>query len=109
MNRTFRLAAPLTLLLLSACGEKGNDAAQGSPGGEVLEGSISDAMLPLDTVRSQPPLAQQSGTASDKTNGRGGSSAPGGEASGDPETSAPQGEGTPAAAPPAPDATPAAE
>ena len=25
--------------------------------GEILPGSASDAMLPLDTVRSQPPLA----------------------------------------------------
>ncbi len=49
---------PLPLLaLLAGCG---SDSA--APGGapavpaEVMEGTISDAMLPLATVRSQPPL-----------------------------------------------------
>lgn len=49
---------PLPLLaVLAGCG---GDSA--SPGGspsapaEVMEGTISDAMLPLATVRSQPPL-----------------------------------------------------
>lgn len=53
--------APLTLaalLLLSACGGEAevsteNDGREAS--GEVLEGSISDAMLPTDQVRSQAP------------------------------------------------------
>lgn len=51
------LAAPL--LLLAACGDDtevstGDDGREAS--GEVLEGSISDAMLPVDDVRSQAPL-----------------------------------------------------
>lgn len=41
-----------TLLALSAC--KGRDA-QRSAAGEVLSGSVSDAMLPLDSATSQPP------------------------------------------------------
>ena len=44
-------AAPLT-----ACGEK-KPAVQAQAGGEILPGSISDEMLPLDTATSQPPLA----------------------------------------------------
>ena len=51
----------LPLSLLAACDgaqeeavEEGADAS-----GEVLEGSISDDMLPVDTLRSQPPLMRQ--------------------------------------------------
>ena len=49
------LALP-ALALLAACGDNGpaNDSRAAS--GEVLEGTISDAMLPVDTVRSEPPL-----------------------------------------------------
>ena len=51
------LPAPLALgLLLAAC----NDAPAGddsrSASGEVLEGTISDAMLPVERVQSEPPL-----------------------------------------------------
>lgn len=52
--------APLTLL--TACGGDTPDDAR-APSGEVLEGTISDSMLPLDTVRSQPPLAEPSAAA----------------------------------------------
>ena len=54
MNRPLILAA--LLFTLGACG-KGKE--QTSAGGEILPGSTSDAMLPLDTVRSQAPLAPQ--------------------------------------------------
>ena len=55
-----RLIAPALLaLLLSACG--GGDAKKaegaGTAQGEVLPGSVSDAMIPLDVVKSQAPLA----------------------------------------------------
>lgn len=58
--RTLALAAPL-LFALSACGDDPavdaeNDGREAS--GEVLEGTISDEMLPLDQVRSQAPLAE---------------------------------------------------
>lgn len=44
-------------LALGAC--QGEKAAKqgGNAEGEILPGSASDAMLPYDTVRSQPPLA----------------------------------------------------
>ena len=45
------------LALLAACGgdnTSGNDGRAAS--GEVLEGTISDEMLPVDRVRSEPPL-----------------------------------------------------
>lgn len=49
-------------LLLGACGEEAAEPAPAatddtSPEGDVLEGSISDEMTPLDELRSQaPPL-----------------------------------------------------
>jgi len=60
------IAAPL--VLLAACGDEPEPAADDarSATGEVLEGTISDAMLPLATVRSQPPLAApEAGEGSD--------------------------------------------
>ena len=54
-------AAFLALMLglgVGACqGEKAPE--QNGAAGEILPASVSDAMLPLDTVRSQPPLAPQ--------------------------------------------------
>lgn len=51
------LAVPA--LLLAACGsEKNKDDRTAS--GQVLQGSISDEMLPLDTVTSKPPLIKES-------------------------------------------------
>ena len=53
-----RLVALAPLALLAACngsGDKGPERKTAA--GEVLGGSISDSMLPLDTVQSQsPPL-----------------------------------------------------
>ncbi|QDH35935.1 hypothetical protein [Porphyrobacter sp. YT40] len=62
--------APLAVLALAlaACGDEAAPAAQqgGAASGEVLEGSISDAMIPLDQVTSQAPLApRQAAQASD--------------------------------------------
>ena len=45
----------LPLALLAACGEEPADDGRAASG-EVLEGTISDAMLPLDRVQSEPPL-----------------------------------------------------
>jgi hypothetical protein len=51
-----RLFLALTpLMLLAACGEEPADEGRAASG-EVLEGTISDAMLPLDRVQSEPPL-----------------------------------------------------
>ena len=55
-----RCALTLVLLAtLAACSPK-KEADNRSAEGEILPGSASDAMLPLDTVRSQPPLAPKS-------------------------------------------------
>lgn len=52
-------ALPL-LLALSACGSQEDQApAKGSSFGEVLPGSVSDAMLPYNTASSAPPLEAQ--------------------------------------------------
>ncbi|MCB2050437.1 MAG: hypothetical protein KDE63_03310 [Novosphingobium sp.] len=57
ISRGLSLAA---LGLLAACGSGGEDGA-GKSGAtapaEIVDGTISDAMLPLDTVRSQAPQA----------------------------------------------------
>lgn len=59
MPRSRSLALCLPLALLAACGDEpaGDDDGR-SASGEVLEGTASDAMLPLDQLRSEPPLLQ---------------------------------------------------
>ncbi|MBS0254667.1 MAG: hypothetical protein JSS36_05515 [Proteobacteria bacterium] len=47
--------ALLLVLGLTACHGKGD--GQKAAAGEVLSGSVSDAMLPLDATTSQPPHA----------------------------------------------------
>jgi len=47
--------ALFSLALLAACNEEPADDGRAASG-EVLEGTISDAMLPVDRVRSEPPL-----------------------------------------------------
>ena len=49
------------LLALGACNSAAKkDEGAGTAQGQVLPGSASDAMLPLDTVKSQAPLAPKS-------------------------------------------------
>lgn len=59
MMPILRLTALVALpLALAACGSSEKKAKdQRTAAGEILPGSISDSMLPYDTVRSQPPLA----------------------------------------------------
>ncbi len=62
MNCAFHALRPLLALglasvALTGCGRDKAADPKAQAAGEVLPGSISDAMLPLDTVRSQPPLA----------------------------------------------------
>ena len=56
------LAVLAVCLALAACNDAETEDDGRTAGGQVLEGSISDSMLPLDTVRSQPPLAKVTGT-----------------------------------------------
>ena len=87
------LVSLLPLALLAACQDDAAPAeGEGDVSGEVLEGTISDAMLPLDTVRSQPPLLNAD---------------PEGEATGEDGESAPASDSAPAAtATPEPTETP---
>lgn len=57
MNRAAPLAA--LMLLAAACTEEAGTTAErgGEAAGEVLGGSISDAMIPLEQLDSQAPLA----------------------------------------------------
>ncbi|TCJ41461.1 hypothetical protein [Parafrankia sp. BMG5.11] len=51
----------LALTMLSACGDqKSDEPERKTAAGEVLGGSISDSMLPLDTVQSQSPPLRES-------------------------------------------------
>jgi hypothetical protein len=101
LTRSRLLPALVPIVLLAACGDRAGDDA-GAASGEVLEGTISDSMLPLDTVRSQPPLAQPE--AAGRTSARADEDAdetPEGEttqAVGEDGGAAPAGEATPAAA-----------
>ena len=56
-----RLLAAALAALLTAC--NGDAPQEGEVTGEVLEGTISDEMLPLDRVQSEAPLADPTGTA----------------------------------------------
>ncbi|WP_095011978.1 hypothetical protein [Tsuneonella mangrovi] len=73
------LALPL-LAILSACGSKqpaASDDENATAAGEILPGSASDAMLPLDTVKSQsPPLQSQPASAPSATPADSASDAP---------------------------------
>jgi hypothetical protein len=51
------LTIVILALALTACGADKKDQGAGKAAGEILPASASDAMLPLDTVRSQAPLA----------------------------------------------------
>ena len=55
-----RLTAAALAALLTAC--NGDAPQEGEVTGEVLEGTISDEMLPLDRVQSEAPLADPTGT-----------------------------------------------
>ncbi len=74
MMRSFIVFVPVAALLLSACeGEPAAPVADGNgtAEGEVLGGTISDEMIPLEQLRSQAPLAPREPSAA----GAGGSAA----------------------------------
>lgn len=59
MKRTLLLLTLGGALALGACskGAEQKTVGAGKAEGDILPGSISDAQLPLDTVKSQSPLA----------------------------------------------------
>jgi hypothetical protein len=60
MRRPVTLALVAAALTLAGCqDEKPKQQDQRTAVGEILPGSASDAMLPYDSLRSQPPLAPQ--------------------------------------------------
>lgn len=62
-SRRMLATAALACLILGGCGKK---AAEGNKAtGEVLEGTISDAMIATDQTRSEPPLAPRAAKATD--------------------------------------------
>ncbi len=92
----FRIA--LLALALSACNQTAPKQNGGQADGEILPGSASDAMLPLDTVRSQPPLAPRvEGTAKPAEKGARPSAATSSSAAPAAETSAAEAAAEPAA------------
>jgi hypothetical protein len=102
--RALCICACLSALPLALAACQGETAQQSTAEGEVLPGSASDAMLPYDTVRSQPPLApvaQASGKARTKAGDDGESEAArsegADEAAGTPTGSAAQATTAPAA------------
>lgn len=99
MTPILRLTALVALpLALAACGSNEKKAKdQRTAAGEILPGSISDSMLPYDTVRSQPPLAP-------RETGKPGAKATGGPAA----AAAASNAAAPAADAPAADEAPAA-
>ncbi|MBB3859836.1 hypothetical protein GGQ88_001097 [Novosphingobium hassiacum] len=54
---TTRYAALAICLLAAACGQKPADGNAAATTAEVLPGSISDAMIDLDTSTASPPMA----------------------------------------------------
>ena len=66
------LGRHLLILLLGACGNQpeATGPERKTAAGEVLGGSISDAMLPLDTVQSQSPPLQESPAVDGDTAGK---------------------------------------
>ncbi len=64
MKRKFALTLALPLMLLSACEEEAAPDADsvetgGEVAGDVLEGTISDDMLPLEELTSASPPAER--------------------------------------------------
>jgi hypothetical protein len=102
MTDTRLLLCFAAFALLAACGDKPSRNDGRAASGEVLEGTISDEMLPVDRVRSEPPLEDPEAFAKAVSKGSGTGSAEGDEGAEDAEPAA---EDTASAAP---EAAPAA-
>ena len=62
-RRRYVAAAALTCLIVAGCERKAAESNKAA--GEVLEGTISDAMIATDQTRSEPPLAPRTAKAAD--------------------------------------------
>ncbi len=58
------LASAAGLATLAGC-HQGQKAGHGEVSGQILPGSVSDAMLPYDAVKSKAPLAPREAAAPD--------------------------------------------
>jgi hypothetical protein len=83
-------------LVLAGCQKEKKSGEARTAQGEILPGSASDAMLPLDSVRSQPPLAPE-----EQASGKPGKSGSSGKSAAAKEPGA-----TEAAGPPSPGVSP---
>jgi hypothetical protein len=63
MNRRI-IAVLFAVLSLAACNKPGNERRQAA--GEILEGSVSDAMIHTDQVRSEGPYAAPEAAKAEK-------------------------------------------
>ena len=62
-RRQLLATAMLACLIVAGCERKAEERSKAS--GEVLEGTISDAMIATEAVRSEPPLAPHTAKAAD--------------------------------------------
>ena len=106
--RVVPFAALALLAALSACGDETDEGPERkTAAGEVLGGSISDAMLPLATVQSQsPPLRESPSERGDKSADTSGQST---DSTDDPEAAASPAPTTEPSAAASASATPQAE
>ena len=105
IDKRLLLALP-ALALLAACGgskTEGNDSRAAS--GEVLEGTISDEMLPVDRTQSEPPLEDPEAFA--KVRSKADGAAATGGATDSAESAAGEQPAPEVTQPPTPDVTPA--
>lgn len=70
MMKKAQISALLALAVAACNGDAKKDEGAGTASGEVLPGSASDAMIPLDQVKSQAPLAPKA-ESSDKKKAEG--------------------------------------
>ena len=104
-DKRLLLALPALALLAACGGEKTPSNDSRSASGEVLEGTISDEMVPVDRVRSEPPLEDPAAFAKVRNAADGAAGAD--EAAGGEDGSEGEQPAAEVTQPPTPDVTPA--